>query len=237
MSKSRLSTQSATTNLTNDDKYYSKRPSVRDPRLALLPAATFLGSRVLDVGCNEGFVTCEIAQSWGAQKVVGVDIDDTLIRAAWRRRRTVWSLQEPGAEETTPTNVTSTSSKRRRSPTPETASPHPQPDYFPTSCEHEFGSLPIPPSEIRGRHIFPHNVSFRTADWTSTHIPEDAEGYTVVIAFSISKWIHLNSGDKGLKAFFQRVYDVLKPGGVFILEPQAWDTYAKARRMDAVCSL
>jgi len=75
-------------------------------------------------------------------------------------------------------------------------------------------------------------VSFRTADWTRTEIPEDAEHYNVVIAFSISKWIHLNGGDEALKAFFRRVYDVLEPGGIFVLEPQAWETYAKAKRMD-----
>ncbi|KAG6877987.1 hypothetical protein C0993_001192 [Termitomyces sp. T159_Od127] len=100
------------------------------------------------------------------------------------------------------------------------------------SCEHEIGSLPIPPSETRGRHVFPHNVSFRTADWVATRIPEDMDGYDVVIAFSISKWIHLNGGDAAIDTFFRRVYDVLKPGGIFVLEPQAWDTYAKAKRMD-----
>lgn len=52
--------------------------------------------------------------------------------------------------------------------------------------------------------------------------------------FSISKWIHLNSGDDGLTAFFRRVHAVLKPGGTFVLEPQAWDTYSKAKRMNLV---
>ena len=33
------------------------------------------------------------AQSWGASKVIGVDIDDALIRAAWKRRKTLWSMQ------------------------------------------------------------------------------------------------------------------------------------------------
>ncbi|KAG5642609.1 hypothetical protein DXG03_002507 [Asterophora parasitica] len=100
------------------------------------------------------------------------------------------------------------------------------------SCEHEYGSQPIPPSDIRGRHSFPHNILFRTADWTSTSIPEDAERYNVIVAFSISKWIHLNGGDDALKAFFQRVYSVLEPGGKFVFEPQAWGTYGKAKRMD-----
>lgn len=56
-------------------------------------------------------------------------------------------------------------------------------NYFPASCEHEFGSLPIPPSSNRGKDVFPHNICFRTADWTETSIPEDAEGYDVVIGY------------------------------------------------------
>ncbi|KAF9459736.1 Bin3-domain-containing protein [Collybia nuda] len=216
--------------------YYTKRPSAKDPRLSLLPSGIFRGARVLDVGCNEGWVTCEIAQYWGADKVVGVDIDDTLVRAAWRRRRTVWSLQAPsepkveglGSEE----GVISKKRKRESQAFLSEKSKLSLPDYFPMSCEHEFGSLPVPPSQNRGKQVFPHNISFRTADWTSTEIPEDAERYTVVIAFSISKWIHLNTGDEGLKNFFRRVYQVLEPRGAFVLEPQAWDTYAKAKRMD-----
>jgi Bicoid-interacting protein 3 (Bin3) len=198
------------------------------------------------------------AQSWSARKVVGVDIDDTLVRAAWRRRRAVWSLQGPLEDTSLTSNsrarVSNLQKRKCRSTeeTPESASG--QPDYFPVSCEHEFGSLPVPASQMRGRHTFPHNVSFRTADWTCTEIPEDAEHYNVVIAyeavtlyteppkltiflfsFSISKWIHLNGGDEALKSFFRRVYDVLEPDGTFVLEPQAWDTYAKAKRMDEVC--
>jgi hypothetical protein len=56
----------------------------------------------------------------------------------------------------------------------------------------------------------------------------------LIIRFSLSKWIHLNSGDQGLKQFFLRVHSVLNSGGSFVLEPQPWDSYAKARRMDQV---
>lgn len=54
------------------------------------------------------------------------------------------------------------------------------------------------------------------------------------LRFSISKWIHLNDGDEGVLRFFRRVHAVLSTGGVFVLEPQEWDTYAKAKRMDSV---
>ena len=40
--------------------YYSKRPFTLDPRLRALPKGLFRGATVLDIGCNEGWVTCEI---------------------------------------------------------------------------------------------------------------------------------------------------------------------------------
>ena len=37
-----------------------------------------------------------------------------------------------------------------------------------------------------------------------------------------------------MRTFFRRVHKVLRPGGTFVLEPQEWDTYGKAKRMDPV---
>lgn len=51
---------------------------------------------------------------------------------------------------------------------------------------------------------------------------------------SISKWIHLNCEDEGLMRFFMRVHSVLRKGGAFVLEPQEWESYHKARRMNPV---
>jgi hypothetical protein len=42
------------------DRYYSKRPFASDFRLGALPEGIFHGATVLDIGCNEGWVTCEI---------------------------------------------------------------------------------------------------------------------------------------------------------------------------------
>ncbi|KAJ3492452.1 hypothetical protein NLJ89_g11234 [Agrocybe chaxingu] len=252
--------------------YYAKRPFLNDERLSVLPAHVLEGKRVLDVGCNEGWVSCEIAQIHGAKFVVGIDIDDKLVQGAWRRRRAVWSTQAPcvpearswedqnsdevSVEDHLPSSTSlltedgNGSKKRKRdqvdseaprpadrnasilSGTSATTKRPPKPDYFPASCEHEFGSLPIPPSANRGKEVFPHNLAFRTADWVNTTIPEDTGGYDVVVAFSLSKWIHLNEGDEGLKRFFKRVYKVLKSGGTFVLEPQPWESYVKARKMD-----
>ena len=110
-------------------------------------------------------------------------------------------------------------------------------NYFPDSCAHMFGPLPIPSHSLtpEGPPQFPHNVQFRCADWVKTQIPEDGAPYDVCIAFSVTKWIHLNNGDEGIKTFFQRVYDSLVPGGTFVLEAQPWESYAKARKLNTVC--
>jgi hypothetical protein len=54
------------------------------------------------------------------------------------------------------------------------------------------------------------------------------------VRLSVTKWIHLNGGDASLLTFFHRVFNSLREGGKFILEPQEWDNYGRARRMDAV---
>ncbi|KAF8970239.1 Bicoid-interacting protein 3-domain-containing protein [Flammula alnicola] len=203
--------------------YYTKRPFISDERLASLPSSLFKGARVLDIGCNEGWVTCEIAQSHGAHFVVGVDIDDTLIQAAWRRRLAVWSTQGPSqprhADDHDEEMVADSALPRRV-----ITFQHPA----------NMNSDPTNPAFIhRGKTAFPHNISFRTADWTRRKFQRIQRVMMSLLGkFSVSKWIHLNGGDEGLKHFFQRVHDVLKPGGTFVLEPQSWESYAKAKRMD-----
>ncbi|KAI6224287.1 RNA methyltransferase [Aphelenchoides fujianensis] len=77
---------------------------------------------------------------------------------------------------------------------------------------------------------FPNNVWFvcgnyvlETDDLLDAVKPE----YDAILALSISKWIHLNWGDTGLKRFFRRAFANLRTGGVFLLEPQEFSTYRK----------
>ncbi|KAF8605741.1 Bin3-domain-containing protein [Ceratobasidium sp. AG-I] len=192
--------------------YYTKRGNLlSDPRLQVLPPDLFRGKRVLDVGCNEGWVTCEIARDHGAKEVVGVDIDSELVSRAWRHRRHIWSLQAP------PTSGNSTESDG---------------NYFPECFTSLFGPVPIP-AQMKS---FPNNVSFYASDWANQGCATDQAGYNVVIAFSVSKWIHVHGGDEGLKLFFTRVRDVLRAcatdtsPSIFILEAQPWAGYRSAMR-------
>ena len=122
----------------------------------------------------------------GPHLVVGVDIDDTLIQAAWRRRRVVWSLQAPESVISDPKKEQDYDGDRssRATSMEESSTASARANYFPASCEHTFGHLPIPAA--RGRDVttmFPHNVLFRTANWLENSILEDAQGYDVLIAY------------------------------------------------------
>lgn len=151
--------------------------------------------------------TLHAAQSLGASQVTGVDIDDTLIQGAWKRRRTSWSLQEPPAaflhsssrhnspsfegegtlEAEEEDGNHSRRKKRKRVSSDEEGDGGKterrlKANYFPLSFEHEFGSLPIPPRELEGKggSKFPHNLTFRTANWLTEEVEEGA--YDVVLA-------------------------------------------------------
>lgn len=114
----------------------------------------------------------------GARQVIGVDIDDTLIRSAWRRRRTVWSLQSPEGGNTSVDNHPPP--KRQRLDCDTSTTEDRVHNYFPASCEHSYGPLPIPD---RGCAAFPHNVMFRTADWVKDEIPEDDIQYDIILGY------------------------------------------------------
>lgn len=83
------------------------------------------------------------------------------------------------------------------------------------------------------------NVRFCLGDWgdPATALPtEDAPdgGYTAILCFSVTKWIHLNHGDVGLIHLFRQVHRCLQPGGIFVLEPQPLKSYQKVYCLSAM---
>ena len=79
---------------------------------------------------------------------------------------------------------------------------------------------------------------YDTSHYQGNYIPTSDEGvgsqepeYDIILALSLTKWVHLNWGDAGLKRLFQRVFHHLRPGGRFILEPQPFSSYARKKKL------
>lgn len=95
----------------NYQNYYAKRlgtgeqPS--DFRLELLEAHPeyFRGKKVLDIGCNSGFVTMNLARKLQPASVLGIDIDGGLIETARRLLRSEKTESLPDVEMEALNNV------------------------------------------------------------------------------------------------------------------------------------
>ncbi|XP_078526429.1 7SK snRNA methylphosphate capping enzyme [Lissotriton helveticus] len=191
-------------------KYYGYRNPGRaeDPRLRLFQPAWFQGKEVLDLGCNVGHVSLSLARGWGAARVVGLDIDGRLVHAARQNVRHYLSELQQEHSRAFPASLAAI-----RGPI---AAPQ----------------LPPPPGgPAQG---FPQNLLFVTGNYVLERdelLEAQSPEYDVILCLSVTKWVHLNWGDEGLKRMFKRIYRHLRPGGLLLLEPQAWSSYGKRKNL------
>ncbi|KAK4469962.1 hypothetical protein MN116_007460 [Schistosoma mekongi] len=80
-----------------------------------------------------------------------------------------------------------------------------------------------------GSNVRYEKINFQVANWIDESSTNDEPEYDTIMAFSVTKWIHLNHGDPGLMRFFRRAFNCLKPGGHLILEPQPKSSYKRTR--------
>ncbi|KAJ0495765.1 putative RNA methyltransferase bin3, bin3-type S-adenosyl-L-methionine binding protein [Helianthus annuus] len=187
-----------------------------DPRIKIMRKEWFEGKSCLDIGCNSGLITITIAKKFGCQKIVGIDIDSARIEDAhWNLRRIV-KMSE---------------SKK-----------HPKVDK---SNGAETNNITNDVADKTGRVELSGNYSTsqlfeRVSFWKENFIfgsstPRD-NVYDTILCLSVSKWIHLNWGDEGLITLLSKVWRLLKPDGVSILEPQPWKSYISCRQVSEVAS-
>eukprot|EP01044_Picomonas_judraskeda_P003822 COSAG03_NODE_324_length_8972_cov_5.452271_8_plen_447_part_00 len=227
----------------NYDAYYSYRRGpvgaeqrADDPRLQLLQRGWFEGRSVLDIGCNSGLITFALAEDFAPKSILGVDIDDNLIRRAQNRlarlRQTAARAASTGAAAATADSAAEVSSERETE----------------RHTEREIERQ----SNSGGSLSYPHNIEFRTENFVArkhrrrkapadsgidsntaatASKPASRTTYEIILCLSVTKWIHLNWGDAGLQTLFRRVWESLPTDGtgLFIMEPQPW--YACARNV------
>lgn len=79
------------------------------------------------------------------------------------------------------------------------------------------------------------NVIFRKTNYIlkdKTLLEIERPQYDCILCLSVTKWIHLNFGDDGIKFMFKRIYKQLNQNGILVLEAQPFQTYKKRSRMN-----
>ncbi|XP_076748870.1 7SK snRNA methylphosphate capping enzyme [Xylocopa sonorina] len=203
----------------NYNRYYGYRNSHHemDTRLTVFGQRKhlFIGKDVLDIGCNIGHITLSVARDFSAHSVTGIDIDRTLINIARKNiKYYVNCAQSPAGNED---------------------SDHQDVNFFPMSMPINYGPVDIPGFTKNKSHKgFPYNVTFVQGNYVledDSLLCTEQPQFDTILCLSITKWIHLNFGDAGLKQAFKRMYAQLRPGGVLILEPQGWSSYNKKKNL------
>lgn len=214
-----------------------------DPRLQLLTEDMFRGKRCLDIGCNAGYLTLTLANKYEPEHILGIDIDPSLISKARRSAKVlakaVDRLRAAGNDEYRARNTT----KKRKTCAPDETSNEYQREPTDSLSESETTSKKRKLCLTDGTIVckktaavgsaretqsigLSDRVHFRRENFIRTSTCE-ANTYDVILCLSVTKWVHLNWGDDGLKKMFRKIHGALKIGGRLILEPQPWRSYRK----------
>ncbi|XP_075249911.1 7SK snRNA methylphosphate capping enzyme-like isoform X1 [Convolutriloba macropyga] len=203
----------------NYNQYYGYRNPSKcdDGRLAFMSPCWFKEKTVLDIGCNTGHLTLSLARKFLPKRVDAIDIDKDLIGIA---RRNI-SHYEGARNHNGVTNINNNETVPDK--------PVPEKSNFKTLFQCSKATIEAP----KGPKVS-DIVNFSCSNYV---LSDDSmlnmckHEYDVILMLSVSKWIHLNFADDGLKRCFNRVFKQLKSPGIFLFEPQPFESYKKKRKL------
>lgn len=232
----------------NYNRYYGYRNQNQnqDLRIALFKREWFLNKTVLDIGCNVGYVTCTIARDFLPKKIVGLDIDSELIEKSAKRniRHYLENKTNSVGENKSKSNDQfpvslsichgPLSEKETNKDDENKANKQTEDDKL---KDDQLKVVKGGDNTLDSTNQFPNNIQFIAANYVlpndqllSTQKPE----YDCILCLSVTKWVHLNFGDTGLKRMFKRIYKQLNNNGILILEPQPIWSYKRKKAL-TVC--
>lgn len=200
----------------------------------------FQNKDVLDIGCHAGHVTLAIGRMLSPKSVLGIDIASNLISIANHNLSLFVKIptEKPNNSVTTKPCETNTNNckkkKYNRRDRTKVAG------FYPISFGITYKGIPRLPlmqnndqSSTTQNDIFPNNVQFKTMNYVEIDDvnTNDTQLYDLIICLSVTKYIHLNFGDTGLKSAFKRMFNQLRPGGKLILEAQNWASYERSKNL------
>jgi 7SK snRNA methylphosphate capping enzyme len=197
----------------NYNRYYGYRNTHQtDARFDTLKREWFEHKDVLDIGCNVGHITLAIAKNFEPNKIIGLDIDLELIKIARKNVRHYITTDVMLKEE------------------------------FPISLPLLHGPLASTVTSVSNidnnslsNVLFPNNVFFVEGNYvleSDDLLNVQKQEFDCILCLSLTKWIHLNWGDIGLKRLFKRIFSQLRPGGKLVLEAQPWCSYKKKKNIN-----
>lgn len=187
-----------------------------DPRLKVLKKEWFEGKDCLDIGCNNGLITIAIAKKFHCQSILGIDIDPDRVEDAHWNLRKILRKESAGKMHLNTSKIEAVERANGLHDCTSASSNEQTKDIsrdFSTCKEKDLSDI----------------VSFQQENFVQSWRPRQDKSYHTILCLSVTKWIHLNWGDDGLITLFVKIWKLLHPGGILVLEPQPWSSYAKNR--------
>ena len=193
---------------------------------------------ILDIGCNIGTLTILIANYYNPKFIQGIDIDSSLIKEALNQCKKTSKIKyfsmiyseaikiNDKKIENNNNNNNDMEIEKKIEINNETLELVSELEQFPLSLrlnlKYKYNN------EENFINIKSNNIFFKCCNYISKLY--ENEKYDTILCLKITKWIHLNYGDFGIKVLFYNIYKQLKKNGILIIECDSFNKYKKEKK-------